>query len=590
VLATGHANDLNYINLWDTANWNRKRMPIVTHYVGGLVFSPEGTLLAVGGLGKSGAPDFRIYDTEMGKQLADLSADLKTFMHDFAFSPDGTTLAAVCGDWSGLTPDQLYLWDVSPPRLRCVTQPREVADNIQCVIWSPGMKGPTLGTRQGYVLDCDGNSGKLLESLSTGVPILHLARSPDGKALAAGGKKGVILHPAKTLLEQAEVLMMAYSADGGLLAVPGRDGRIYLWDTSRAQLLDKFTGVSHKDLGPDDDGLGPSKRSDFLTPMVMMPDNKTLISGGPDEMLRFWDISYGELSCLLSRELGDAWWVKITPDGQTVIAVGEDVRFWDMQSRRELHVLGDHGCKVLAGTLSRDGRVMATADVNGTILVWEIPEDRAKRPKSRPLIAHKGSVGALAISPDGATLASGGQDGTVRIWDTASGTGRVLVTEKSTIFALAFHPDGKVLASGGNDMSLKVWDVVSGEMLKQRSEDERVRCLAYSPDGAVLAVGLSTRIADASVMLRRSDTLDQVANLGGHPGVVRALAFTPDGSRLATGADHHFIRLWHVNTSQQLLTIDFHKDFVTGLAFSPDGQTLASASQDGTARLWFAPK
>ena len=118
--------------------------------------------------------------------------------------------------------------------------------------------------------------------------------------------------------------------------------------------------------------------------------------------------------------------------------------------------------------------------------------------------------------------------------------------------------------------------------------NECVACLM--PDGAVLAVGLATQVFDGTITLRRGDTLEELARLHGHTGVVRSLAFMPDGTRLATGADDHLIKLWHVAAAQELLTIDWHKDAVTGLAFAPDGQTLASASHDGSLRLWFAPK
>jgi WD40 repeat protein/serine/threonine protein kinase len=573
------------ITLWDTGTWTKTGVLNNSDSVYCVTFSPDGSMLAAGGSAKTGGGELKLYDLRAHTVLADLPLESSPGL---AFSSDGSLLAAE-------TPTWLHLWDMSPPRLRHKAQPfdglAKIADAPARygLIWPPGFSGPTSWVKD-WVINCDGKTGQALESWHTDASVYALARSPDGKSLAIGTDKGVMLHPAKRILNQPGAASLAWRGDGGLLAAAGSDAGIYLWDTRNWQRLDVLPGVSDKTRA-ERFKLQPFNEQLLVSAIAFVPDGKTLISAGTDGLVKLWDASQPELSAPLASDLTDAWWVTITPDNRTVIAAGNNVRLWDFATKRELARFDDHGCQVLAGALGQDGRLLATADVKGTIRLWLLMEDMSRRPLTTVLTGHEGPVQALAISPDGRTLASGGMDGTVRLWDTATGKQlRLLDKANEPIFALAFHPGGKVLASGGTDRVVRLWDVASGDMVAQNAEDERVRILAYSPDGAVLAVGLATKTADASVMLRRGNTFERLADLSGHSGVVRSLAFSPDGSRLASGADDNLIKLWHVATGQELITIDWHKGLVSGLAFSPDGRSLASCSHDDSVRLWFAPE
>jgi WD40 repeat protein len=57
--------------------------------------------------------------------------------------------------------------------------------------------------------------------------------------------------------------------------------------------------------------------------------------------------------------------------------------------------------------------VLATAQQNGNIFLWEVETQR----RLFMLDAHQGAATSVAFNPaDGVTLATGGADGAIRIW------------------------------------------------------------------------------------------------------------------------------------------------------------------------------
>ncbi len=79
---------------------------------------------------------------------------------------------------------------------------------------------------------------------------------------------------------------------------------------------------------------------------------------------------------------------------------------------------------------------------------------------------HTDHVFAVAYSPDGKRVASASLDDTIIIWD--AGNADPLLTLKGhsgRIVSVAFHPDGQRVATGGDDSTIKLWDVETGKQL-----------------------------------------------------------------------------------------------------------------------------
>lgn len=201
------------------------------------------------------------------------------------------------------------------------------------------------------------------------------------------------------------------------------------------------------------------------------------------------------------------------------------------------------------------------------------------------LVGHANPISSVAFSPDGKLLASADRGGLIILWDAVSLVEvRQVHSDSNTVSSLAFSPDSRLLAAGGNDTLVRLWDVPTGQALPPLDGPTGpVNSVAFSPEEALLAAGSD----DGRVYLWNTGSGSLVATLVGHTSYVSCVAFnTSDGSILAAGGEDDTVRLWKVPGGAELGVLEGHTNNVVGLAFSPDGARLASVGADNTIRVW----
>jgi len=109
---------------------------------------------------------------------------------------------------------------------------------------------------------------------------------------------------------------------------------------------------------------------------------------------------------------------------------------------------------------------------------------------------HVGVVFRVRFHRDGKLLATCGIDGTVRIWDLiAYRQIRCFTTRLDAVYDVDFSPAGSILAATGCCGKILLWNHETSERLKVlRFDGEFFSCLTFSPDGRVLGAGTSNEL------------------------------------------------------------------------------------------------
>ncbi len=230
---------------------------------------------------------------------------------------------------------------------------------------------------------------------------------------------------------------------------------------------------------------------------------------------------------------------------------------------------------ILSVAFSPDGRLLATADAEARIYLWQVAD-------GKQLFACKGHthrVRSVAFSPDGQILASSSDDQTVRLWDANTGQGlKTLHGHTRQVWSVAFSSEGQMLASASDDQTVRLWDINTGQCLKSLAgHTEWVRSVAFSPDDQLLASSSN----DQTVKLWNVNTGQCLKTLHGHTRQVWAVAFSPDGQVVSSSSSDQTIRLWDVNTGECLRSLQGHTGQVWSVAYAPQ----RSASETKAQRL-----
>jgi RNA polymerase sigma factor (sigma-70 family) len=432
--------------------------------------------------------------------------------------------------------------------------------------------------------------------------VRSLVFSRDGKMAIAGDAQGnIVVWDVATGREVRHVQRspgytpeaLALSADGKMLAGggsgPGGKAHIYLWDIE----TNKFLSQHELDT------------REGVQDILFAPDDKTLIVGHFNNVIRVWDVASKKVKHELKWPKGMLGGMALSPDGKTLASGSwEDpnIRLWDLAGGKEKLHFKAHDTLVMRLAYSPDGKTIVSYGGTGTFVF----SDANTGKQLRKVTDNRGALQSFAFAPDGKTLFCVEYDG-VRIRDAVSGKQlRRLAVPGHFMNRLAFSPDGKTLATfGGGPMTFDVWDIASGKLLHPApGHRSRITSLVFSADGRqVFSVA---GICDLPVQAWDMRTGERLYELGNDPNSANRLALSPDGKLLAAssysereiknGYIYEAIRLWDPASRKEVRRCVGHKNGInarsTGditINWSADGKTLVSSSvDDQTIQLWDA--
>lgn len=485
------------VYLWDS---DTDAQRVLWSNVGGvnyLVFSPDGQKLALSFNGADdpdlGPMQIAIFETASGKELGRMRGGHRLFIFALSFSPDGATLAS--GSWDR----QVILWDVRQYQEKCRLP--IFPERIGSLTYSPDGKLLAVGLNPDRGQEGNGavslwaceQACRLKHHLYTRCGVAALQFHPNGKALVAGGRDGLVRiwtpdGPGEFSVlaghTPAEAWSVAFAPDGKTLASAGDDHLVRLWDARDGKQVGTLEG-----------------HTSLVTSVAFAANGKLLASGSFDGTVKIWDPSARTLLHTCRGHERHVRSVAFSPDSRMLASAGRDnaTRLWDADSGTLRDTLTGAKNHVFCTALSPDGAHVASGSIDGKVRVWNVV---SRREVSQFDVGR--DVYSVAISVDGAILATGDAKGGVKYWECKSGKELAMLSGHlpgSGVLALAFSPDGKTLASAGVDRSVRFWHARNGqEMLRFGDLPAQVNSVAFSPDSRTLAAALH----DGSIRLWRA--------------------------------------------------------------------------------------
>lgn len=173
-------------------------------------------------------------------------------------------------------------------------------------------------------------------------------------------------------------------------------------------------------------------------------------------------------------------WSAVLPESEVFLAVQKEggIHFWNCNrkftSRKGAELTDDdvtmatgHDSLPTCLAWSADEQVAATADSNGNVILWDVPN----RKELRRLDAHSSTVHSIALSPDGTRLLTGcgnvarqatrddlQDDYSIRLWDVETAKLVAVVgTHRDSVTDLSFGGDSSEAVSCSNDNTVCLW-------------------------------------------------------------------------------------------------------------------------------------
>ena len=394
-------------------------------------------------------------------------------------------------------------------------------------------------------------------------------------------------------------LSMAVSADSNCVAIGVENGSIYVWQVPTGDPL-----------------LNISAHDTYIFALTFSPDGQTLISGGMDGCVKFWDVKTGNCWQTLQVE-GAIWSLAFSPNGRwlAIGTGGEDrlITVWNWRTKQCLKTLVGHEGQPsalvfvpLASSKERNrlqddfqdsfqdsfqGVRLVSGSHDATLKIWDLDREACLQTLSE----HQGVIFAVRLHPQGDRFVSASFDRSVKLWDCATGTClHTFIGHTAEVTSVSFSADGQMIASSSYDRTIRIWDTASGQCVQVlQGHLSHVWAAAFVDSCNLVKTNRDKTQALVSVSWDKSVRLWQVNRRssycvktiqGSYIGV-RSVAFHPHGHCLASAGVGREIRLWN-EVGQCIKTFQANTSGIQQLAFHPQGKMLASAGFSHEIRIW----
>ncbi len=341
-------------------------------------------------------------------------------------------------------------------------------------------------------------------------------------------------------VDRAVVLEPGIPGEVLLQVVFNRDGsRVLVRARKRAVLFDARSGNRLAGLSVHE----PRQSTTYcaLLHLVAMNPRGDVVAAVQPSAVRLWREASPEAPVDLPGTVFD---LEFSPDGRMLAGAARDgsVLLWDVEERALARTLKGHRGQARFVAFDPSGWRLVTAGADDTARIWNLAGEGDA--ESIVLAGHAGLLNRPAFSPDGSRVITTGDDGTARLWDAANGAAiAVLEGHVGPVTHGEFSPDGTRILTQARDGSTRIWSGADGRLLATRIEYDD-GWLMFEPSGHFMSGGMGAERAQMVVGGRRYplssyaahyESPEKVAeSLAGK--VVRAPAFVPQAPELRVAA------------------------------------------------------
>ena len=508
------------------------------------------------------------------------------FFSAVTMNAEGTVLA-----YGNQNDEHIVLWDVKRNETMAVLTPPEPTP-VLALRLSPD--GRRLMSYDGADISVwDVASRTVVRTIGYQVRAAFLELSPDGRLLAAtGGDNHGFGTTVWNLDTGAALAVPAKQISGSHAFTP--DSRFLLVGTpAPAVPVQDQTGLVQGRLARLD--LQTGEWLPALPITVAGPRSLSVAVQVPrlavlhDNTVEVWDYSAPRRISSVTLPAGSGTdLVRISADGRTVVTGDSSGRIGVVDpTARTSRLLVDHRSPVMDLAVSGDGRLVASASVDGAVTLSTPGTDHRTTRVMAPLADPGGLPFAVEVSPDARLVAVAARAG-ISLVELPSGRPVGKLADSSSDFPpqLSWSPDGHRLAAARNGR-LSVWDVSSRQRIATYAgEDPNAvldgsQTVRFLPDSrlVVLDVDGGPAVIDYETgSVRQRLPVDET-----HGG---GFVASPDGRTVAvatlTLAKGIAIDVWVWRAGGLHKRHSFQDTaFVHDLAVAPDGNTIALADADG---------
>ncbi len=300
------------------------------------------------------------------------------------------------------------------------------------------------------------DGGPILDLADRGERVWSVAAAPGGGILAVGGTGATLWKSGQVVLE--------FKPHGGVTSVGfSASGKHAVTASRRAKIWNVATALAELQL--------PPRKVGMITGARFSPtDEDLLVTAGTDGMAILWNWPTRQMRHVLehaAHPLGDddALFATFSPDGRSLLTTGPDamIRVWNVADGQPA---GAWQCEsaVHCAAYSHDGRRILAGFANGQAMIFDA---RTHRPLVR-YEGHTDRINSVAFSPDGRRALTGSRDRLIKLWDTTlleaaagPGAGKELLTLRyhdQEVTAVDFAPDRRSILSSSLDGTAVLWE------------------------------------------------------------------------------------------------------------------------------------